>query len=69
MVLAYPSARAHTPGPFSKTERTDAGLVTEADEAPPEDGRSVAALREDPRLGEREREALIAVYRTLVRES
>jgi transcriptional regulator with XRE-family HTH domain len=46
-----------------------AGLFTDEDEpAPSEDGATEKAIREDPRLGERQREALIAVYRTLVSE-
>jgi transcriptional regulator with XRE-family HTH domain len=45
-----------------------AGLFAEGEgEAPPAGhGETEAAIREDPRLGEQQKEALLAVYRTLV---
>jgi len=48
-----------------------AGLFADDDDRagpPAGHGATEAAIREDPRLGEQEKQALIAVYRTLVSE-
>lgn len=45
-----------------------AGLFADDEPKPPGHGATEAAIREDPRLSDEQKDALLAVYRTLVAE-
>jgi len=49
-----------------ETLLAQAGLFADGQPPAPGHGATEAAIREDPRLGDRQKEALLAVYRTLV---